>query len=74
MREPMTAFVQNLENAGIFSREYDTKGLADLYEACSVLHRHLSRLDNTNLSKVKSARVVDLVNAYADTCLGLRKF
>ena len=74
MGEQLPTFAQNLERAGIFSRSYDLKNLAEVYEACSVLHKHLSKLDEINLNKVKPVKVIDMVNAYADTCLGLRKF
>ena len=66
-------FSCNLERAGMFSRRYDKQKLQDLYNAGSMLHTHLCRLDDEKFNTAKRMSVVEFANAYAKTCEHLRK-
>ncbi len=66
-------FSNNLERSGMFSRRYDKQKLQDLYNAGSILHTHLCRLDDKNFNEARHMSVVEFANAYAKTCDHLRK-
>ena len=58
-------FVMELQNMGLFVREYDKASVDSLYEAADHLHHVLSRLDSHNIKEWIDLPLVELVNAFA---------
>ena len=58
-------FIMELQNIGLFVRDYSPEATGDLSKAMSLLHNQLCKLDYKNLETWMEIKVVDLVNIWA---------
>lgn len=70
--EDYSEFYKNLEEVGLFPREYDPMSV-DLYVAAQIIHRALCKLDGGYYKDGKGVMLYQFANAYAKTQRGLRK-
>ena len=62
--EQLEAFAASLEERRLAPRAYE--GLEDLYNACGVIWRHMTKLDRSSLGAWRMSPVCSLANAWAE--------
>lgn len=64
-RTPNDHFIMELQNMGLFVRDYDPSTISSLAHAADLLHRQLSKLDNANIKTWMDIPLIEVVNSYA---------
>ena len=66
MKEQLAAFTKSMEDRGLMVRSYDEEALLELYQACGVVWKHMTRLDHGNLSQWNRRHIASLANAWSE--------